>query len=187
MLTYKKLGSDADKDAVHEATKGLDKGLFPGAFCFIAPDIAGDDQYCYLKHTDGAGSKVNVAYMATREGFSNDVWKGIAHDSLVMNIDDMAAVGATESFQLTNCIDRNPLIISDEAISKIMGIALLYAVIVASAALKLFQLTASLVGVNSVHGALFDWSLILIPSLSFSIVVGIILLVILTARWEPWW
>ena len=120
MLTYKKLGSDADKDAVHEATKGLDKGLFPGAFCFIAPDIAGDDQYCYLKHTDGAGSKVNVAYMATREGFSNDVWKGIAHDSLVMNIDDMAAVGATESFQLTNCIDRNPLIISDEAISKII-------------------------------------------------------------------
>lgn len=120
MLTYKGLGSDADKDAVHEATKGLNKGLFPGAFCFIAPDIAGDDQYCYLKHTDGAGSKANIAYMATKEGFSSDVWKGIAHDSLVMNIDDMAAVGATERFQLTNCIDRNPLVISDEAISKII-------------------------------------------------------------------
>ena len=120
MLTYKKLGSDADKDAVHEATKGLNKGLFPGAFCFIAPDIADDDNYCYLKHTDGAGSKANVAYMATKEGFSGDVWKGIAHDSLVMNIDDMAAVGAVEKFQLTNCIDRNPLIISDEAISKII-------------------------------------------------------------------
>ncbi|MFH1284603.1 MAG: AIR synthase related protein [Candidatus Peregrinibacteria bacterium] len=120
MLTYKKLGSDADKDAVHEATKGLDKGLFPGAFCFIAPDIADNDSYCCLKHTDGAGSKANVAYMATKEGFSSDVWKGIAHDSLVMNIDDMAAVGATENFQLTNCIDRNPFIISDEAVSKII-------------------------------------------------------------------
>lgn len=120
MLTYKELGSDADKDAVHEATKKLDKGIFPGAFCFISPDIADDDKYCYLKHTDGAGSKANIAYMATKEGFPTDVWKGIAHDSLVMNIDDMAAVGATERFQLTNSIDRNPMVISDEAISKII-------------------------------------------------------------------
>jgi len=120
MLTYDKLGSDADIDAVHAATKNLNKGLFPGAFCFVAPDIAGDENYCYLKHTDGAGSKANIAYIATKEGFSSDVWKGIAHDSLVMNIDDMAAVGATETFQLTNCIDRNPLVISDEAITKII-------------------------------------------------------------------
>jgi len=120
MLTYKDLGSDADKDAVHEATKTLDKGLFPGAFCFIAPDIAGDKNYCYLKHTDGAGSKANIAYMATKEGFNTDIWKGISQDSLVMNIDDMAAVGAVTNFQLTNCIDRNPLVISDEAISKII-------------------------------------------------------------------
>lgn len=120
MLTYKKLGSDADKDAVHEATKDLDKGLFPGAFCYIGPDIAGDSEYCYLKHADGAGSKVNVAYMAEKEGLKGDFWEGIAQDSLVMNIDDMACVGAVESFQFTNCIDRNPLVISDEAISKII-------------------------------------------------------------------
>ncbi|MCD6109733.1 phosphoribosylformylglycinamidine cyclo-ligase [bacterium] len=121
MLTYKQLGSDADKDAVHKAITGLSKGLFPGAFCFISSDIAGDDSYCYIKHTDGSGSKANVAYIATKEGFSPDIWKGIAQDSLVMNIDDMVAVGATDNFKLTNSIDRNPLIISDEVISKIIN------------------------------------------------------------------
>ncbi|MBU1446156.1 phosphoribosylformylglycinamidine cyclo-ligase [Patescibacteria group bacterium] len=120
MLTYKGLGSDADKDAVHAATKSLNKGLFPGAFCFVAPDIAGDPNYCYLKHTDGAGSKANIAYIAEKEGADSSIWNGIAHDSLVMNIDDMVSVGATEAFQLTNCIDRNPLIISDEAIAQII-------------------------------------------------------------------
>lgn len=120
MLTYKELGSDADKDAIHLATKSLDKGLFPGAFCFIAPDNADDPDSCFLKHTDGAGSKANIAYIATQEGASMDVWKGIAHDSLIMNIDDMAAVGAVGRFQLTNCIDRNPFVISDDAIAHII-------------------------------------------------------------------
>ncbi len=121
MLTYEGLGSDADKDAVHIATRSLDKGVFPGAFCFVSPDIAGDDEYCYLKHSDGAGSKVNVAYMAVKEGICPvDVWKWIAQDSLVMNIDDMAAVGAVDGFKLTNCIDRNPLVIGDEVVAKII-------------------------------------------------------------------
>lgn len=121
MLTYSQLGSDADKDAIHNATKDLDKGLFPGAFCFITDDIAGDPEYCYIKHSDGAGSKANIAYIAEQEGASSSVWEGIAHDSLVMNIDDMAAAGAVESFKLTNCIDRNPLVISDETISKLIS------------------------------------------------------------------
>ena len=95
--TYNKRGVSADKEDVHKAIKGLDKGLYPKAFCKILPDlVAGDEAYCNIMHADTAGTKTSLAYLYWRETGDNSVWKGIIQDALIMNVDDLICVGATK-------------------------------------------------------------------------------------------
>lgn len=123
---YEQRGVSSSKEDVHTAIAAMDKGLFPGAFCKIFPDIAGDRDYCTISHMDGAGTKADLAYLAWREGFGIGVWKGIATDSLVMNIDDMACVGAIargvgfSPFFVTQLINRNKFRIPAEVISALI-------------------------------------------------------------------
>lgn len=119
---YDQRGVSASKDEVHAAIKNLDKGIFPNAFCKILPDLAaGDHQYCNIMHADTAGTKTSLAYLYWKETGDIDVWKGIVEDSIVMNIDDMACVGAVDNIILSSTIGRNKNLITGEVISVIIN------------------------------------------------------------------
>ncbi len=119
---YNLRGVSASKEDVHNAIKNIDKGLFPSAFCKIIPDIlAGDDAYCNIMHADGAGTKSSLAYMYWKETGNLDVWKGIAQDALIMNIDDLLCVGATDNILISSTIGRNKNLISGDVIAKIIN------------------------------------------------------------------
>ncbi len=105
---YSKRGVSASKEDVHEAIKNLDKGLFPNAFCKITPDyLSGDESYCIAMHADGAGTKTSLAYLYWKETGDLSVWKGIAQDSIIMNVDDLLCVGITDHMLLSSTIGRN--------------------------------------------------------------------------------
>ena len=109
---YQLRGVSASKEDVHNAIKNSDKGLYPKAFCKIIPDyLGGDDAYCNIMHADGAGTKSSLAYMYWRETGDLNVWKGIAQDALIMNIDDLLCVGATDNILLSSTIGRNKRLI----------------------------------------------------------------------------
>lgn len=119
---YNMRGVSASKEDVHNAIKNVDKGLYPKAFCKIIPDIlGGDPEYCNIMHADGAGTKSALAYAYWRETGNMDVWKGIAQDSLIMNIDDLICVGATDNILLSSTIGRNKRLVPGEVISAIIG------------------------------------------------------------------
>jgi phosphoribosylformylglycinamidine cyclo-ligase len=119
---YKLRGVSADKEDVHAAIKKSDKGIFPKAFCKIVPDYFGNDNdYCMVMHADGAGTKSSLAYAYWKETGDISVWKGIAQDALVMNIDDLLCVGATENILLSSTIGRNKNLISGEVIAAIIN------------------------------------------------------------------
>ena len=119
---YLQRGVSASKEDVHNAIKNLDKGLFPKAFCKIVPDyLTGSDDHCIVMHADGAGTKSSLAYMYWKETGDLSVWKGIAQDALIMNIDDLICVGATENIMLSSTIGRNKNKIPAEVISAIIN------------------------------------------------------------------
>ena len=119
---YKKRGVSADKEDVHNAIKNIDKGLFPKAFCKIVPDyLSEDDDYCLVMHADGAGTKSSLAYAYWKETGDLSVWKGIAQDSLIMNIDDLLCVGCTGKILYSSTIGRNKSLIGGDVISKIIN------------------------------------------------------------------
>ena len=119
---YKQRGVSASKEDVHNAIKNIDKGLFPKAFCKIVPDYLTDDEaYCLVMHADGAGTKSSLAYMYWKETGDISVWKGIAQDALIMNIDDLICVGATDNILLSSTIGRNKNLIPGEVISAIIN------------------------------------------------------------------
>lgn len=118
---YNKRGVSASKEDVHKAIKNIDKGLFPNAFCKIVPDIMGGDaDYCNIMHADGAGTKSSLAYMYWRETGDLSVWAGIAQDAIVMNIDDLLCVGATDNILLSSTIGRHKNLIPGEVIAAII-------------------------------------------------------------------
>ena len=105
-------GVSSNKEDVHNAIKNLDKGLFPKAFCKIVPDyLTGDDKYCIVMHADGAGTKSSLAYMYWKRTGDLSVWKGIAQDALVMNLDDLLCVGAVGNILVSSTIGRNKRLI----------------------------------------------------------------------------
>ena len=115
-------GVSASKDDVHNAIKNIDKGLYPKAFCKIIPDIlGGDPDYCNIMHADGAGTKSSLAYVYWRETGDMSVWKGIAQDAIVMNIDDLLCVGATDGILLSSTIGRNKNLIPGEVVSALIN------------------------------------------------------------------
>ncbi len=115
-------GVSASKEDVHNAIKNIDKGLFPKAFCKIVPDyLTNDEDYCLIMHADGAGTKSSLAYMYWKETGDISVWKGIAQDALIMNIDDLLCVGATDNILLSSTIGRNKNLIPAEVISAIIN------------------------------------------------------------------
>ncbi len=119
---YDLRGVSAQKEDVHKAIKNVDKGLFPKAFCKIVPDhLTGDEDYCLVMHADGAGTKSSLAYMYWKETGDTSVWKGIAQDALIMNIDDLLCVGATDNIVLSSTIGRNKNLIPGEVISAIIN------------------------------------------------------------------
>ncbi|QBA64712.1 phosphoribosylformylglycinamidine cyclo-ligase [Muriicola soli] len=119
---YHQRGVSASKEDVHKAIKNLDKGLFPRAFCKIVPDtLAGDKDYCLVMHADGAGTKSSLAYMYWKETGDLSVWKGIAQDALVMNLDDLLCVGVTNNILLSSTIGRNKNKIPGEVIAAIIS------------------------------------------------------------------
>lgn len=119
---YAQRGVSASKEDVHNAIKTIDKGLFPKAFCKIVPDyLTNDDDYCLIMHADGAGTKSSLAYMYWKETGDISVWKGIAQDALIMNIDDLLCVGATDNIMLSSTIGRNKNLIPGEVISAIIN------------------------------------------------------------------
>ena len=119
---YMKRGVSASKEDVHNAIKNLDKGLFPKAFCKIVPDfLTGSQQHCIVMHADGAGTKSSLAYMYWKETGDLSVWKGIAQDALIMNIDDLICVGATDNILLSSTIGRNKNKIPGNVISAIIN------------------------------------------------------------------
>jgi len=117
---YSQLGVSYKKEDVHKAVQSIDKGLFPGAFCKIVQDVGMRDDYCSIFHSDGAGTKANLAYMYYKETDKISVFRGIVRDAIVMNIDDMLCVGATGNFFISNNIGRNRRLISGEIISAII-------------------------------------------------------------------
>jgi phosphoribosylformylglycinamidine cyclo-ligase len=118
---YKMRGVSSGKEEVHQAIKNIDKGLYPKAFCKIIPDIiGGDEAYCNIMHADGAGTKSSLAYAYWKETGEVSVWKGIAQDALIMNIDDLLCVGATDNILVSSTIGRNKLLIPGEVISAII-------------------------------------------------------------------
>ena len=120
--SYALRGVSASKEDVHNAIKNIDKGLFPGAFCKIVPDyLGGDPEMCNIMHADGAGTKSSLAYMYWRETGDLSVWKGIAQDALIMNIDDLLCVGATDNILLSSTIGRNKRLVPGEVISAIIN------------------------------------------------------------------
>jgi phosphoribosylformylglycinamidine cyclo-ligase len=119
---YNLRGVSAGKEDVHNAIKNVDKGLFPKAFCKIVPDyLTGDSDYCIVMHADGAGTKSSLAYLYWKETGDLSVWKGIAQDALIMNIDDLLCVGATDNILLSSTIGRNKNLIPGEVISEIIN------------------------------------------------------------------
>lgn len=119
---YALRGVSASKEDVHNAIKNIDKGLFPNAFCKIVPDyLTQDEEYCLIMHADGAGTKSSLAYMYWKETGDISVWKGIAQDALIMNIDDLLCVGATDNILLSSTIGRNKNLIPSEVISAIIN------------------------------------------------------------------
>ncbi|MCH8546928.1 MAG: phosphoribosylformylglycinamidine cyclo-ligase [Cryomorphaceae bacterium] len=120
--TYELRGVSANKGDVHKAIKNVDKGLFPKAFCKIVPDyLTNDEEYCMIMHADGAGTKSSLAYLYWKETGDLSVWKGIAQDALVMNIDDLLCVGATGPIMLSSTIGRNKSNIPGEVIGAIIN------------------------------------------------------------------
>jgi len=118
---YLSRGVSAAKEDVHTAIKNIDKGLFPKAFCKIIPDLlGGDPDYCNIMHADGAGTKSSLAYLYWKETGDVSVWKGIAQDALIMNIDDLLCVGAVDNILVSSTIGRNKLLIPGEVISAII-------------------------------------------------------------------
>ncbi|MCB9196194.1 MAG: phosphoribosylformylglycinamidine cyclo-ligase [Flavobacteriales bacterium] len=121
-VRYQKRGVSAGKEDVHAAIKNVDKGLFPKAFCKIVPDyLTNDPEYCLVMHADGAGTKSSLAYMYWKETGDLSVWKGIAQDALIMNIDDLLCVGATDNILLSSTIGRNKNLITGEVIAAIIN------------------------------------------------------------------
>ena len=119
---YAQRGVSASKEDVHQAIKNVDKGLFPKAFCKIVPDhLTGSQDHCVVMHADGAGTKSSLAYMYWKETGDLSVWKGIAQDALIMNIDDLLCVGATGNILLSSTIGRNKNLIPGEVISAIIN------------------------------------------------------------------
>lgn len=119
---YAQRGVSASKEDVHNAIKNIDKGLFPKAFCKIVPDyLTNDSNYCLIMHADGAGTKSSLAYMYWKETGDLSVWKGIAQDALIMNIDDLLCVGATDNIMLSSTIGRNKNNIPGEVLSAIIN------------------------------------------------------------------
>lgn len=118
---YGNRGVSSSKDEVHSAIKTMDKGIFPKAFCKILPDIAGGDPaYCNILHADGAGTKTSLAYIYWKETGNRDVFKGIAQDAIVMNLDDLLCVGAVDNIILSSTIGRNKHVITGDVISTII-------------------------------------------------------------------
>ncbi|MDC6362643.1 MULTISPECIES: AIR synthase related protein [Flavobacteriaceae] len=119
---YAQRGVSASKEDVHNAIKNIDKGLFPQAFCKIVPDyLTGSEKHCLVMHADGAGTKSSLAYMYWKETGDISVWKGIAQDALIMNVDDLICVGATDNIMLSSTIGRNKNLIPGEVISAIIN------------------------------------------------------------------
>ena len=122
MSLYSKRGVSAQKEEVHAATKHLDQGLFPNAFCKIYPDyLGGDDDFVSVMHADGAGTKSILAYLYWKETGDISVWKGIAQDAIVMNLDDLLCVGVYDNIVFNSTIDRNKTIIPGEVLSQIIN------------------------------------------------------------------
>jgi phosphoribosylformylglycinamidine cyclo-ligase len=119
---YNKRGVSASKGDVHAAIKDIDKGIFPKAFCKVIPDVlTNDPEYCLIMHADGAGTKSSLAYLYWKETGDLSVWKGIAQDALIMNVDDLLCVGAVDNIVVSSTIGRNKLLIPGEVISAIIG------------------------------------------------------------------
>jgi len=119
---YDRRGVSASKNDVHMALKGLDKGLYPNAFCKVIPDIlGGNPAYCNIMHADGAGTKSSLAYIYWKETGDLSVWKGIARDAVVMNLDDLLCVGATGNIVLSSTLGRNKNLVPGEVISAIIS------------------------------------------------------------------
>ena len=119
---YDLRGVSASKEDVHNAIKNVDKGLYPKAFCKIIPDIlGGDPEWCNIMHADGAGTKSNLAYAYWRETGDLSVWRGIAQDALVMNLDDLLCVGATDNILVSSTIGRNKMLVPGEVIAAIIN------------------------------------------------------------------
>ncbi|MDB5019634.1 MAG: phosphoribosylformylglycinamidine cyclo-ligase [Pedobacter sp.] len=119
---YNQRGVSASKEDVHNAIKNIDKGIYPQAFCKIIPDILGnDDNYCNIMHADGAGTKSSLAYVYWKETGDISVWKGIAQDAIIMNLDDLICVGATENILLSSTIGRNKNLIPGDVIAAIIN------------------------------------------------------------------
>jgi phosphoribosylformylglycinamidine cyclo-ligase len=119
---YAQRGVSAGKEDVHNAIKNVDKGLFPQAFCKIVPDyLTADEDYCLVMHADGAGTKSSLAYMYWKETGDLSVWKGIAQDALIMNVDDLICVGAVDTITLSSTIGRNKNVITGDVISAIIN------------------------------------------------------------------
>jgi len=119
---YESRGVSASKEDVHAAISKIDKGIFPKAFCKIVPDyLSGDENYCVVMHADGAGTKSSLAYAYWKETGDTSVWKGIAQDAIIMNVDDLLCVGATGNMLLSSTIGRNKNLIPGEVISAIIN------------------------------------------------------------------
>ena len=119
---YNQRGVSASKEDVHNAIKNIDKGIYPQAFCKIIPDILGNDEaYCNIMHADGAGTKSSLAYVYWKETGDLSVWKGIAQDAIIMNLDDLICVGATENILLSSTIGRNKNLIPGEVIAAVIN------------------------------------------------------------------
>ena len=118
---YLERGVSSKKEDVHNAIKNIDKGIFKNSFCKVIPDILSNDtSYCNIMHADGAGTKSALAYLYWKETNDISVWRGIAHDALIMNIDDLIAVGVTDNFVMSSTIGRNKHLIPGEVISEII-------------------------------------------------------------------
>ena len=119
---YDKRGVSASKEDVHNAIRNIDRGLYPGAFCKVIPDILGGDKdYCNIMHADGAGTKSSLAYVYWKETGDISVWRGIAQDAVVMNLDDLLCAGATDNIILSSTIGRNRNLVSGEVIAEIIN------------------------------------------------------------------
>ncbi len=121
MDRYAQRGVSSDKEDVHAAIKHMDKGIFPKAFCKVVEDISGDLEFCTIMHADGAGTKSSLAYIYWKETGDLSVWKGIAQDAIIMNVDDLLCVGCTDNILLSSTIGRNKNLIPGEVISEIIN------------------------------------------------------------------